>query len=354
MRTLTLKDVNWKNFWSVIKNGDLPLPKSVIPPERDHYIDFSSPLSSHGFDYPGKLLDESRKAVKKCVEKWNKASPIGVWISGGVDSSLLLYLLCDIVGSENVKAYTLTFDSHSELGLAESIVDFCDVKLITERLTVEKGISLIEEAVISQRSPIDSVVVPFISRICANDGTSKNLSAIGLDETQGAYLKHVEASDVNYSRVELETLMRCQNYYLWINLYQSRKYVDVQFPFLDPDFISFSRSLPKRDKCQGNGTKIRLRKEMSKIKGFPIPNIYAGYIVGTKKGFTPILKTWFDLGLDEWCNDNISPPYYMPLRERLFVYHPSLRRNLWKKFRLATGYVFLKNVHEGRFKMEVK
>ena len=219
-------------------------------------------------------------------------------------------------------------------------------------MTPTDSINLTEEAVLCQRSPTASTTVLYISKLCKHDGTKKILSALGLDELQAGYPAHTNASDKDFSKVETDLFWKCQSHYVWLQLSQSEKYVDVRFPYLDPELIAFCRGLPRNHKCIGQETKVRLRNELTKQSLIPKENIEAGRIAGTKLGFTPNLEDWFRRGYNDWCNENLPPKAFNTvdrLKTRfLLTIRRSLRGNLWRKLRLATTNVFYDLLDEGK------
>lgn len=358
MRVLTRKDVNKKNLFRYLLYGWLPIPQAIIPPKRPYYLWSSLDIIPYdpASDYNGKLLDQIREAIRLSLKGWEPIDRIGVWVSGGIDSSVLLYLTSEIVGPEKVRAYCLTFGERDESEYAKRIADWCNVKLVIKEMTPEDSIKLIKEAVLLTRAPVDSTHVLFISKLCAHDGTSKVFSALGLDELMGGYLPHVLASDKDFHRVETDLIWRCQSNYVWVQLSQSKNYIEVRFPYLEPNLIAFCRGLPRAQKCLGKETKIRIREELRQKSLIPSENIEAGRIAGTKAGFIPILKDWFNRGYDKWCNENI-PPKAFNFFERLLVKiilgsGHTLEGKLQRKLRVATVNTLYDLLDKGSFILE--
>ena len=355
MEVLTRKDVNKKNLWKYLVYGSLPIPQSIIPPKRPYYLwsDLSVIPYDSARDYNGEFLDEIRGAIRRSLEGWEPIDRIGVWVSGGVDSSVLLRLASEIVGSEKVRAYCLIFGERDESEYAKGIADWCDVKLVTKEMTPSDSIDLTEEAVQYMRAPVDSTVVLFISKLCKHDGTKKVFSALGLDELMGGYPSHVRASQKDFFNVGTELFWRCQSNYVCLQLSQSKNYVEVRFPFLDSELIAFCRGLPRSHKCVGQETKVRLREELHSQALIPEENIEAGRIVGTKAGFIPIWEDWFRRGYSVWCNENI-PPKAFNFVDRLitkFILRMgrSLEGRLQRRLRVATLNTFYSLLDEGKF-----
>jgi len=355
MEVLTRKDVNKKNLWRYLLYGWLPIPHSIIPPKRPYYLwsDLSIISYNSTHDYNGKLLDEIRGAIRRCLEGWEPIDRIGVWISGGVDSSVLLYLTSEIVGSEKVRAYSLTFGKRDEYEYAKRIADWCDVKLVTKEMTPKDSIELTKEAILCTRAPTDSTVVLYISKLCERDGTKKIFSGLGLDELMGGYPSHVRASDKDFFKIETKLFWICQSYYVWLQLSQSKNYVEVRFPYLDSKLIAFCRGLPRSHKCIGQETKVRLREELHAHDLIPEENIESGRIAGTKGGFIPILEDWFKRGYDDWCKENI-PPKAFNIVDRLTTklilrIGRTLEGRLQRRLRVAALNAFYSLLDEGKF-----
>ena len=352
---LTRKNINKRNLFRYLLYGWLPIPESIIPPKRPYYLWSKLDITPYdpSSDYNGKLLDQIRRAVQVTLKGWEPIDRVGVWLSGGIDSSVLLYFTSELVGPEKVRAYCLTFGERDESEYAERIADWCGVKLIKKEMTPEDSIRLTREAVLLSRAPVDSTVVLFISKLCAQDGTTKVLSALGLDELLGGYPQHVQASDKDFHKVETELIWRCQSYYVWLQLSQSKNYVEVRFPYLEPNLIAFCRGLPRAHKCSGLETKVRLREELRKRSLIPRENIEVGRIAGTKGGFIPILRDWFNRGYDKWCKENIPPRGLNPFERLLVNYILNVGRSeegkLQRRLRVAALNVFYDLLDEGCF-----
>lgn len=351
-RTVSRSDVKEENLLVLIRDGWLPIPKSIIPPERKNFLWDTLELQHYDSsrDYKGKLLDNLRSALYRTILEWgdiDNIDSIGVWLSGGVDSSTLLYLTCEVLGPEKVHAYSVDFGNQYEVERAKLIADWCDVRLVIEEMTAEDGIQLTEESVLNRRGPVDTTHVIFASKLCSRYGARKVLSALGLDELQGGYPAHVNASEEEFFEVETNLLWKCQSSYLWFQRMESRRYVEVKFPFLSGELITWCRGLPRTHKCIGRETKVRLRVELKADSLIPEENIEAGRNVGTKGGFCPILERWFEDGLEDWCEENL-PPDGLTSQTR-FKIDDMMKRQLWRKWRAATINTFLRLLDEGKF-----
>jgi asparagine synthetase B (glutamine-hydrolysing) len=165
-RILSRSDVSEENLLIFVRDAWLPIPESVIPPRRKNFLWDTLPLQAYDSsqDHPGKLLDNLRSVIWSTICEWHDIENIdrvGVWLSGGIDSSTLLYLTCEILGPEKVRAYSVNFGDQNEVERAKLIADMCHVRFVIEEMTAEDSIQLTEETVLYQRGPVDTTHVVF-------------------------------------------------------------------------------------------------------------------------------------------------------------------------------------------------
>jgi hypothetical protein len=214
-------------------------------------------------------------------------------------------------------------------------------------MTGEDSIRLTKESVLLQRGPVDITHVLFAAKLCAHDGTQHVVSALGLDELQGGYPEHVNATYHTFPSVETQLLWKCQSSYAWFQKVQSDKYISVKFPFLQHALIAWCRGLPRHQKCRGTETKIRLRTELHHAAWIPPENIEAGRQVGTKGGFCPNLEQWFSDGFAKWAHQNLPPQGLSPPITRTIC--DLLKDYLWRTWRAATINTFLHMIDAEQF-----
>jgi hypothetical protein len=105
-------------------------------------------------------------------------------------------------------------------------------------------------------------------------------------------------------------------------------------------------------KCKGRETKILTRQV---FKGsLPDDVTEAGRVVGTKRGFTPLIHVWWEEGLGKWVDEMIAE---VPMKYRIRTYGPIThakqllggKANMWRRLRLATVPIFQSHLEEGRY-----
>jgi asparagine synthase (glutamine-hydrolysing) len=120
--------------------------------------------------------------------------PLGVWLSGGVDSSAILHYAAE-QSSSRLKTFSVSFEGRSfdETAYIRRIVDQYQTE--HEQVDLNPGLNLLdaieEFAYYSDEPSADAGALPvwFLSRLCKT-GTTVALSGEGADELFGGYLTH--------------------------------------------------------------------------------------------------------------------------------------------------------------------
>lgn len=129
-------------------------------------------------------LDDS---VARCLDA---DVPVGILLSGGVDSSLIAALA--VRHRPNLKAFSLGFAeaSHSELPYAERVADHLGINHHTVTIDVEDVIAGLPHLVRQYGQPFgdaSSVSTHLVSRLARNNEVKVGLSGDGSDELFGGY-----------------------------------------------------------------------------------------------------------------------------------------------------------------------
>lgn len=367
MKSSYEKFVNPETLRRQLRDGWLPIPESVIPPQRDknflwRTLPEPKPLNKTFLE----VLQDSISKNFKDVE-----GKVGLWLSGGIDSSTALVLLCEELGSDRVVAYHLDCGYQDELERATMMADFADVKLVRDEFTLDDHLKLLPEAVLNLRMPTDLTTQNIhIAKMCLEDGIKTACCALGLDELQGGYYEHVRAAnEEEFRKVEAHALERARSHMAWFEVTNAPG-LDVKLPFLEQDTVAYGRAIPRSLKCQGTQTKLLIR-ELMKDK-MPRQIVEAGREVGTKRGFLPLIEEWWSQGLGHWVEEMIPLiPDFVEKPKARSVYrtkiagawrHPTLlysylrkmatrkvRIDYWIKHRLATVPIFLDHLEKGKY-----
>ncbi len=170
----------------VNKNGDIQQEKyyDVL----DHTSDLSN-LSEK--DITGKILDELRKAVQLRKES---DVPVGVFLSGGIDSSTNAALFSEN-SQNNIKTFTIGYQGEyksnpSETKYAKQMAEIVNAEYHEHLLSIDDLIDFLPEMVKLQDEPIaDPVCVPvyYVSKLARDNGVIVCQVGEGADELYWGY-----------------------------------------------------------------------------------------------------------------------------------------------------------------------
>jgi asparagine synthetase B (glutamine-hydrolysing) len=363
MKTLTREDINLRKLDYYFKTSLrlLDPPMGIIPPKISEYetyahiVDVSKPYRPHN-DYAGHYLDFIYSIVNRSLLEWDpekKIDRVGIFLSGGIDSALLLKYTSAVLGSEHVRAYNLTWgEDKDETEYAKAVCDFCDVKLVQNFMPYEVVPKLIKESCLLMRAPSWCPQVLYMAKVLEQDGTNKAFIGLGLDALTGGEqnLWAVQNSQNEFELKETKTL-DLQRDYIWGNVYNCHGRVDLKMPYLKfPDAVDWMRGLPIHHKVEGRITKLRLRKEIEKFSVLPPINRDYGKIVGTKRGFGPNWESYFQHGYREFAHEH--DPANLGFNMSQFPTYKVWKSSFWYELTHSSFYFFLELLDEGAFTVE--
>lgn len=348
-RVLTTDDVDKATLQHYIRyHALLHPPKGIIPPIIKPYVDYRYILNpprpyNEAKDYWGKTMDEMRLAVEQTLNAWSDIKRVGIWLSGGTDSSLLLKFASDILGSDKVRGYNFTWgDVKDESEYAKSISDYCDTRLITKEMKPEDGLKLMKESSLLMRAPSWCPQVLFVSKTCAKDGTDKCFIGLGLDALTGGEVPHARAKTEKEFQQAEHDILNTQIFFIWSNTYQCRGYCSLKMPFFQPSFVKYMRSLPTFHKTLDGDTKLRIRDEAIDYGILPQKNAQYGRVSGTKLGFGPDWVSWaFTREYQRFFAKHIPEKWLY----KIFHGH----NTVWWDLLLASTKLFYDCLEEGKF-----
>ena len=238
------------------------IPKPVLSPQ---HLDFNLENSIK------QVRDILYNSVKKRV---NTDRPIACLLSGGLDSSIIAALLCKVLGSENVRTYSIGMKGSTDLFYAQKVADFLKTQHSVVHFTEQEGLDSIPYVVETIESYDITTVrasVPMwlISKYISDNTDDKVIfSGEGADELFCGYLYFHNAP--NNQELEYESKRLVNELYTYDVLRSDRTVSDcgLEFrePFLDKELLEFALNLPGEIKKPINGyEKYILRRAFEDI-----------------------------------------------------------------------------------------
>ena len=159
---------------------------------KDNHLNINSYYDIHEniikrkeYDLLKELKEEINHSVKGNLES---DVPIGVFLSGGIDSSLLTALAHK--QNKNITAFTLEFDMFSEMKYAKILTKKLGIKHYTSFMNEEMALKSLKEIEKNSDEPIiDSGIIPVynLSKLARKNNYKVVLSGDGSDEIFGGY-----------------------------------------------------------------------------------------------------------------------------------------------------------------------
>lgn len=212
--------LGWKAEWdmdSVVNNGAWfdyrTCFKGVYKLPPAHYLiaNASGTLQIRSYwdaDYPDKTVQDTRTVeemiqgvrshlVDAVEQRLIADVPVGIYLSGGIDSSVVAGIASKIIKAKNpdakLTAFTISFaesDKYNELAIAERTAEFCGIDLKKLVLTEEEFVRNFDEAIwhFEQPQPNFGGVSKFLlSKLTRDSGYKVVLTGEGSDEHFGGY-----------------------------------------------------------------------------------------------------------------------------------------------------------------------
>ncbi len=192
-----LTSIDLQSLISILHFGGALIGQpTVIPAEvpKTEPI-FTFPFSDEKIDFhPEKSYKTLYDVTKNLLLKY-KDKKIGLPLSGGIDSTTILYLVQDINKKENlnitVKAYNQVFDFRDESRFAQQIADQTETELEIIHQTASQNLKEFNEILKVFPEPImGNAHMNTIYKKMKKDGNISAISALGGDECWGGYPSH--------------------------------------------------------------------------------------------------------------------------------------------------------------------
>jgi asparagine synthase (glutamine-hydrolysing) len=268
-----------------------------------------------------KLTEATRKRLMTDV-------PIGVLLSGGLDSSLISSIAARLLKEKELHSFSIGLDADSpDAKAARKVADFLGTKHHEVHFTIEQGIAILDKLIwhletYDVTSIRASTPMYFLSKAITDLGVKVVLSGEGADEIFGGYLYFRNApSTIDFQK---ETIERVQKLFT-ADLLRADKStmangLEVRVPFLDKAFLDTAMLIngeEKQPKTHDDIEKYILRKAFDTPEN---PYLPTEVLWRQKEQFSDgVGYSWVDTLID-FCSSQVTDEQ-MDLATELFPYN---------------------------------
>ncbi|WP_306352825.1 asparagine synthase B [Flavobacterium sp. '19STA2R22 D10 B1'] len=297
-------------------------------------------------------LDKIRETLTEATRKRLMSDvPIGVLLSGGLDSSLTSSIAARLLAEEGKKLHSfsigLTADAPDAVA-ARKVADFIGTEHHEIHFTVAEGISILEKLIwhletYDVTSIRASTPMYFLSKAISDLGIKVVLSGEGADEIFGGYLYFRNAPTVE--EFQKETIERVQKLFT-ADLLRADKStmahgLEARVPFLDKAFLELAIKIKpeeKQPKTYKGIEKYILRKAFDTPESPYLPD---EVLWRQKEQFSDgVGYSWID-NLIEYCSSQVTDdelskaselfPYNTPTSKEAYFYRSLFHKHFPQK-----------------------
>jgi asparagine synthase (glutamine-hydrolysing) len=238
--------------------------------------------------------------------------PIGCLLSGGLDSSIIACLLCELLGPEKVRTYSIGIKGSEDLRFAKILATHLGTTHKEIIFTQEEGFAVIPN-VIRDLETYDittiraSIPMWLLSKyISTNTDDIVIFSGEGADELFAGYLYFHNAP--NSEKLNDESLRLLKNMHKYDVLRADRSVsshgLELRVPFLDKTFVSFMLTVPGHLKQPINGLEKHLLRSCFHNANIPKEILYRRKD-GMSDGVSGNGKKWYEC-IQEYVEGHIT------------------------------------------------
>lgn len=237
--------------------------------------------------------------------------PVGCLLSGGLDSSIITAILVKLLGSKNVRTYSIGMEGSIDLQYARKVATALGTDHHEVLFTPEEGFAVIPQ-VIEAIGSYDittvraSVGMYLVSKYIAENTQDKVIfSGEGSDELFCGYLYFHNAPTPQDA--EQDSLRLINELYLYDVLRADRTIgahgLELRVPFLDLQVLATSLTLPAEEKVPINGLEKRLLRES--FRDLLPEEVIMRRKDGFSDGVSSTKKSWY-MYIQEFVENEIS------------------------------------------------
>jgi len=259
--------------------------------------------------------------------------PVACLLSGGLDSSLVVSILCKILGPNNVRTYSIGMEGSIDLRYAKEVSNFLGTNHTEVLFTPEEGIACIPDVIKDIESYDITTIRASVGMWMLSRYISKNtddiviLSGEGSDELFCGYLYfHYAPTPEELEKESLRLVDRLYEYdVLRADRCVSSHGLELRVPFLDKNMVKLCLSISGEHKSpQNNMEKHILRTSF--LDSYLPDNVLWRRKDGMSDGVSGREKKWYE-HIQDYVNTIISDDEYIEYVEKF----PSKEAYYYKK-----------------------
>jgi asparagine synthase (glutamine-hydrolysing) len=283
-------------------------------------------------------VDEIRKTIYETLTEATKLRlmserPVACLLSGGLDSSIIVSILCKLLGPENVRTYSIGMEGSIDLRYAKEVSNFLGTVHTEVLFTAEEGIACIPEVIRDIESYDITTIRASVGMWMLARYISKNtddiviLSGEGSDELFCGYLYFHYAPTMD--ELEAESCRLIDRMYEYDVLRADRSVsshgLELRVPFLDKNMVKLCLSIPSENKAPHYKIEKHLLRT-SFINSFLPDTVLWRRKDGMSDGVSGLEKKWYE-HIREYVDTIITDEEYEPYMNRF----PSKEAYYYKK-----------------------
>lgn len=286
-------------------------------------------------EFPGQT--ELRRLLHSAIKLRTESDrPIGCLLSGGLDSTIITYLLVQTLGAENVRTYSIGMCGSIDLEYAKKVSNFLGTRHTEVLFTAEEGIEAIPDVIKALESYDITTVRASVGMYLLGKWISKNtddkviFSGELSDELLCGYLYFHHAPNSNDAEYESKRLV--SEVYKYDALRADRCIschgLELRVPFADKYVLEYCLGLTGDIKKPTEGVEKRHLREQF-IGDIP-EDILWRRKDGFSDGVSSMGKPWYTY-IQEYVEDKIDlnpdcvskeASYYKTIYDNFYPYYP--------------------------------
>lgn len=296
---------------------------------------YFDPFLTFQREFPGQ--GELRRLLTNAVKLRTESDrPIGCLLSGGLDSTIITYLLVQILGAENVRTYSIGMTGSIDLEYARKVANFLHTRHTEVVFSPQEGIEVIPDVIKALESYDITSVRASVGMYLLGKWISQNTSDKVIfsgelsDELLCGYLYFHHAP--NHKEAEDESKRLVSQVYKYDALRADRCIschgLELRVPFADKYVLEYCLGLSGSIKRPTGGVeKSHLREQF--VGDIP-KDILWRRKDGFSDGVSSIGKPWYSY-IQEYVEDKVEldpecvskeASYYKGLYDKLYPYYP--------------------------------